>query len=81
MTTPDYDTDFYAWTQAQAAALRAQESKRHCQLVACQHEHMVRKTQISLARDPYAAVGRPVISRQMSNRWLISWRYAEADSR
>jgi hypothetical protein len=22
MTTPDYDTDFYAWTQAQAAALR-----------------------------------------------------------
>jgi hypothetical protein len=23
MTTPDYDTDFYAWTQAQAAALRA----------------------------------------------------------
>jgi Domain of unknown function DUF29 len=27
MTTPDYDTDFYAWTQAQAAALRAQESK------------------------------------------------------
>jgi hypothetical protein len=27
MTTPDYDTDFYGWTQAQAAALRAQESK------------------------------------------------------
>jgi Domain of unknown function DUF29 len=27
MTTPDYDTDFYAWTQAQAAALRAKESK------------------------------------------------------
>lgn len=23
MTTPDYDTDFYAWTQAQAAAIRA----------------------------------------------------------
>jgi hypothetical protein len=23
MTKPDYDTDFYAWTQAQAAALRA----------------------------------------------------------
>jgi hypothetical protein len=22
MTTPDYDTDFYGWTQAQAAALR-----------------------------------------------------------
>ena len=22
MTTPDYDTDFYAWTQTQAAALR-----------------------------------------------------------
>jgi hypothetical protein len=27
MTTPDYDTDFYAWTQDQAAALRAQELK------------------------------------------------------
>jgi Domain of unknown function DUF29 len=27
MTTPTYDTDFYAWTQAQAAALRAKESK------------------------------------------------------
>ena len=23
MTTPSYDTDFYAWTQAQAAAIRA----------------------------------------------------------
>jgi uncharacterized protein DUF29 len=23
MTTPDYETDFYAWTQAQAAAIRA----------------------------------------------------------
>jgi Domain of unknown function DUF29 len=23
MTTPDYDTDFYAWTQAQAEALQA----------------------------------------------------------
>jgi hypothetical protein len=27
MTSPDYDTDFYAWTQAQAEALRAKESK------------------------------------------------------
>jgi len=27
MTTPDYDTDFYAWTQAQAAALRAQQGE------------------------------------------------------
>ena len=25
MTTPDYDADFYAWTQAQAAALRAKD--------------------------------------------------------
>jgi hypothetical protein len=25
MTTPDYDTDFYAWTQQQAAALRAKD--------------------------------------------------------
>jgi hypothetical protein len=25
MTAPDYDTDFYAWTQAQAAAIRAKE--------------------------------------------------------
>jgi hypothetical protein len=25
MTTPDYDTDFYAWTQAQAQALRAKD--------------------------------------------------------
>jgi hypothetical protein len=27
MTTPDYNTDFYAWTQAQAVALRAKEAK------------------------------------------------------
>jgi integrase len=27
MTTPDYDIDFYAWTQAQATALRAKEAK------------------------------------------------------
>jgi hypothetical protein len=27
MNTPDYDTDFYAWTQEQAAALRAKEWK------------------------------------------------------
>jgi hypothetical protein len=25
MTKPDYDTDFYAWTQQQAAALRAKD--------------------------------------------------------
>jgi len=25
MTTPDYDTDFYAWTRAQAAAVCAKE--------------------------------------------------------
>jgi hypothetical protein len=25
MTTPSYDTDFYTWTQAQAAALRAKD--------------------------------------------------------
>jgi hypothetical protein len=25
MTIPDYDTDFYTWTQAQAAALRAKD--------------------------------------------------------
>ena len=25
MTTPDYDTDFYAWTQQQAEALRAKD--------------------------------------------------------
>jgi hypothetical protein len=25
MTTPDYDTDFYAWTQQQAQALRAKD--------------------------------------------------------
>ena len=25
MTTPDYDTDFYAWTQTQAAALQAKD--------------------------------------------------------
>jgi Domain of unknown function DUF29 len=25
MTTPDYDTDFYAWTQAQAQALQAKD--------------------------------------------------------
>jgi hypothetical protein len=27
MTIPNYDTDFYAWTRAQAAALRAKEAK------------------------------------------------------
>jgi hypothetical protein len=25
MTTPDYETDFYTWTQAQAAALCAKD--------------------------------------------------------
>jgi hypothetical protein len=25
MTTPDYESDFYAWTQAQAQAIRAQD--------------------------------------------------------
>ncbi len=25
MTTPSYDTDFYAWTQDQATALRAKD--------------------------------------------------------
>jgi hypothetical protein len=27
MTTPDYDTDLYTWTQTQAAALRARRAE------------------------------------------------------
>jgi Domain of unknown function DUF29 len=58
MTTPDYDTDFYGWTQAQAAALRAKD------LAALDLEHLA---------EEIADVGNSVrfaIERQMQRLLL-----------
>src|SRR5882724_9598585 len=43
MTTPDYDTDFYAWTQQQAAALQDRKWQY-------QPTHRTRSWQVSIAQ-------------------------------
>ena len=46
----------------------------HCQLIAGQHGHRAKRGATASDLDAYAAVGRLVMSCQVSNRWLISWR-------
>ncbi|HSF29836.1 MAG TPA: DUF29 domain-containing protein [Candidatus Tectomicrobia bacterium] len=68
MTTPDYDGDFYAWTQAQAAALRAQAWKT------LDVEHLAEEIE-SLGRSE-----RYAIESHLQNllTHLLKWRYDPA---
>jgi hypothetical protein len=43
--------------------------------------HMAYKSDDRTSLRPYAAIGVPVISRQIWNLWAISWRYSEAGNR
>lgn len=65
MTTPDYDTDFYAWTQAQAAAIRAQEWKT------LDREHLAEEIESLGIADEHA------ITRHLQRLLLhlLKWRY------
>jgi hypothetical protein len=68
MTTPDYETDFYGWTQAQAAALRAKDLAR------LDIEHIAEEVE-----DLGRAV-RKGISSQLERLLLhlLKWRYDPA---
>jgi Domain of unknown function DUF29 len=65
MTTPDYDTDFYAWTQAQAAAIRAKE------VAALDVEHL------AAAIETLGMNEKRAISRQLQRllAHLLKWCY------
>jgi hypothetical protein len=43
--------------------------------------HAAYKSDDRTSLRPYAAIGVPVISRQIWNLWAISWRYSEAGNR
>jgi hypothetical protein len=68
MTTPNYDTDFYAWTQAQAQALRAKE------VAALDLEHLVEEIESLGKRD------RRILESQLRRLLLhlLKYRYDPA---
>jgi hypothetical protein len=68
MTTSDYDTDFYAWTQAQAAAIRAKE------VAALDIEHLAEEVE-DLGRAVRKGIGSQ-LERLLLH--LLKWRYDPA---
>jgi hypothetical protein len=65
MTTPDYDTDFYAWTQAQADAIRAKNLAR------LDIDHLAEEIE-SLGRSDRRAIGH-YLERLLKH--LLKWTY------
>jgi hypothetical protein len=68
MTTPDYDTDFYAWTQAQAAAIRAKDA------AALDIEHLAEEVE-DLGRAVRKSIGSQ-LERLLLH--LLKWQYDPA---
>jgi hypothetical protein len=68
MTTPNYDTDFYAWTQAQAAAIRAKD------LAHLDIAHLAEEIE-SLGRSDRRAIGH-YLERLLKH--LLKWTYQPA---
>jgi Domain of unknown function DUF29 len=68
MTDPSYDTDFYAWTQAQAAALRAKD------WAAVDIEHLAEEVD-----DLGASIRKGIVSQlERLLVHLLKWRYDPA---
>jgi hypothetical protein len=75
MTTPDYETDFYAWTQAQAQALRAKD------WTALDIEHMAEEIESMGKRDRRAVESYLEVRLRHGLKWVYqpqrrsgSWR-------
>jgi Domain of unknown function DUF29 len=68
MTTPDYDTDFYAWTQQQAAAIRAKD------VAALDLEHLAEEVEDLGRRVRHAIESQ--LERLLAH--LLQWRYDPA---
>jgi hypothetical protein len=68
MTTPDYDTDFYAWTQHQAASIRAKD------LTALDIDHLAEEVE-DLGRSVRKGIGSQ-LERLLLH--LLKWRYDPA---
>jgi hypothetical protein len=65
MTTPDYDTDFYAWTQQQAEAIRAKD------VTALDIEHLAEEVE-----DLGRSVRHAIVSQlERLLLHLLKWRY------
>jgi hypothetical protein len=82
MTTPAYDTDFYAWTQAQAAALRAKD------LAKLDLEHLAEEIESVGASDRRAIRHQMVRLMKHRLKWdhqsarrTESWRDSMSDAR
>jgi Domain of unknown function DUF29 len=83
MTSPDYDTDFYAWTQAQAAALRAKD------VAALDLDHLAEEIESLGQRDRDAIESQLVrlllhllkITYDPATRPRRGWRVTVADAR
>jgi hypothetical protein len=68
MTTPDYDTDFYAWTQAQVQALQAKDWP------ALDVDHLVEEIE-SLGSEQEHAIESHLTNLLLH---LLKWRYQPA---
>jgi hypothetical protein len=83
MTTPDYDTEFYAWTQAQAAALRDRK------WTALDVEHLAEEIESLGLRDRDAIESQLVrlllhllkLTYDPATRPRRGWRVSVADAR
>ena len=79
----DYHTSFVPHSCCENTSIKRSASGcgGPCQLIARAHGHETRADRTASGRAPYAAVGRFVRSRQMSNLCCISCRQAKADKR
>jgi hypothetical protein len=68
MSSPNYDTDFYAWTQAQAAAIRSKD------VAALDVEHLAEEVE-DLGRAVRKGIGRQLECLLLH---LLKWRYDPA---
>jgi uncharacterized protein YPO0396 len=82
MTTPDYHTDFYAWAQAQAAALRAKDWAALDVAHLAEEVEELRKTERRAVRSQLRLILSHLLKwRHQPNKRTESWHSTIANGR
>jgi len=82
MTTPDYHTDFYAWAQAQAAALRAKDWAALDVVHLAEEVEELRKTERRAVRSQLRLILSHLLQwRHQPDKRTESWRSTIANGR
>jgi Domain of unknown function DUF29 len=82
MTTPDYHTDFYAWAQAQAAALRAKDWAALDVMHLAEEVEELRKTERRAVRSQLRLILNHLLKwRHHPDKRTDSWRSTIANGR